>query len=280
MNKWFIPLCLQQSKTNKMAKWLSIVFNTMIGGAEVFVPAFYSPTEADIRLIQALGMMGVFSFGACSIGAILVIVFDTSLLNHRRKHALRNAGAHEFGSAGFTRSPSISYRILLCFVSILVSIAGLAQFVFGVLVLFRFGSGPFVPAPSVAMFTVTFPELSICVGLLYTLTGMYGLYRAISRRPSTTEDRCFQYVLANQYFCTVMLMIFCQLTSVYAMGEPFLVAAILSRCCLTVGAHILPAILDLKAQLEYKSKSRRNVTEWHATFDCAQCHATASAQQI
>mmetsp|Transcript_4024 Transcript_4024/g.9165 ORF Transcript_4024/g.9165 Transcript_4024/m.9165 type:complete len:124 (+) Transcript_4024:450-821(+) len=93
------------------------------------------------------------------------------------------------------------------------------------------------------MFTVTFPEISVFVGLVYVLNGFYGLAPAFWVIPAGPEDHSFQMGIAFQYFCTLVLMILVQVA--YLEGGAMAPAAP-SRACLTLGAHVLPAFLDYK----------------------------------
>ena len=93
------------------------------------------------------------------------------------------------------------------------------------------------------MFTVSFPEISVFVGLVYLLNGMYGIIRSFGLVPTSENDHSFQIAMAFQYFCTLVLMIIVQIS--YLPGGA-LAAAAPSRACLTMGAHVLPAFLDFK----------------------------------
>lgn len=93
------------------------------------------------------------------------------------------------------------------------------------------------------MFTVSFPEISIVVGLVYLLNGMYGVVRSLKILGTSPADHSFQFGIVFQYFCTLVLMIIVQIS--YLPGGA-LAAAAPSRACLTMGAHVLPAFLDYK----------------------------------
>lgn len=107
----------------------------------------------------------------------------------------------------------------------------------------NFGNGPLEPAVGVAMFTVSFPEISVFVGFVYIAVGMYGLVRSLGIIYVDEFDHSFQMGIAFQYFCTIVLMVVVQVS--YLPGGQ-LAAAAPSRACLTLGAHVLPAFLDFK----------------------------------
>jgi len=99
------------------------------------------------------------------------------------------------------------------------------------------------PVVNVAMFTVTFPEISVFVGLVYLLNGLYGLARALRFIDAKSHDHSFQVGIALQYFCTLVLMILVQVA--YLPGNT-MAAAAPGRACFTLGAHLLPAFLEYK----------------------------------
>ena len=70
-----------------------------------------------------------------------------------------------------------------------------------------------------------------------------GIARSLKIVAADENDHSFQFGMAFQYFCTLVLMIIVQIA--YLPGGA-LAAAAPSRACLTVGAHVLPAFLDFK----------------------------------
>lgn len=106
-------------------------------------------------------------------------------------------------------------------------------------------SGPLPKgAIGVAMFVVQFPEISVFVGLVYTLNGIFGFARCYGIMATTTDHK-FQMTMAFQFLCTIFLMIITQVS--WAPGGA-MAAAAPSIACLTFGAHVLPAFLDFKAR--------------------------------
>ena len=105
----------------------------------------------------------------------------------------------------------------------------------------NFGPGPLDEPITVAMFTITYPEIAIFVGVIYFINGTFGLMRTLGLVETTEHDHVFQICMAVQYFWTLVLMILSQVA--YLPGGDQAAAAP-SRACLTLGAHILPAYLD------------------------------------
>ena len=94
------------------------------------------------------------------------------------------------------------------------------------------------------MFVVWFPEISVFVGLIYILNGIFGSARSFGM-VFNPNDNTFQMTMAFQYLCTLVLMILTQIA--WAPGGVDAAAAP-SVACLTLGAHVLPAFLDYKAR--------------------------------
>uniref|UniRef100_A0A7S1GQX7 Uncharacterized protein n=1 Tax=Cyclophora tenuis TaxID=216820 RepID=A0A7S1GQX7_CYCTE len=192
-----------------------------------FIPTSYNPTEGEVRFVGAMGILGIFCYGACFLGSLAFMTFALY--------------AYQVGKPGDRASGY--YRGRLGFYCILVTLAGLAQLMLGAFCISNFGNGPLEPFIGVAMFTVSFPEISVVVGLVYILNGLYGLLRSVGVIKASENDHSFQIGMAFQYICTLVLMIIVQIS--YLPGNTQAAAAP-SRACLTLGAHVLPAFLDFK----------------------------------
>jgi hypothetical protein len=190
-----------------------------------FIPAVYLPSDSDVWVFGAGGILGVFSYGAAFLGSLAFMSFSLY--------------AYQTGKPGDRAADYFRGRMKIY--SFLVMVAGIAQLMLGAFTLSSIGSGPLLPAAGVAMFTITYPEISVTVGLVYILNGIWGLYRSFTR----PTDNYFQMSLAFQYLLTVSLMIVTQIS--YLPGGA-LAAAAPSRGCLTLGIHIMPAFLDYKSR--------------------------------
>ena len=220
-----------------------------------FIPALYSPTEGEVKFVGAMGILGVFCYGACFLGSLAFMAFSLY--------------AYQAGKPGDRASGY--YRGRLGFYSGLVTLVGLVQLSLGAFVLNRIGNGPVEPPVGVAMFTVTFPEISVFVGLVYLLNGLYGIARSLKIVAADENDHSFQFGMAFQYFCTLVLMIIVQIA--YLPGGA-LAAAAPSRACLTVGAHVLPAFLDFKMR-----STPEELPEGYYGLDSSKDVAEEQAQQ-
>jgi hypothetical protein len=187
----------------------------------------FGASESQVHFVGAMGILGIFSYGACFLGSLAFMSF--ALYAYQ-------AGKPQDRSGSYFRGRLRTY-------SFLVFVAGLAQLLLGSYTLANFRAGPIVPPIDVAMFTVTFPEMSVFVGILYVINGIWGFYRAF-RKPAA-NDNSYQISIAIQYFFTVVIMIVTQIS--YLPGDS-LAAAAPSRACLTFGASLMPAFLDYKAR--------------------------------
>ncbi|KAI2494239.1 hypothetical protein MHU86_20296 [Fragilaria crotonensis] len=185
----------------------------------------YLDTDADVWFYGAMGILGVFSYGFCFLGSLALLCFSLY--------------AYQVGKPGDRAKGYYSSR--LCFYSFMVFVAGLAQLMLGAYTLANISKGPIEPPPSVAMFTITYPEISVTVGLIYMLNGLWGIFRAYSR----PTDDYLPLSLAFQWLLTITLTILTQI--VYLPGAD-MAAALPTRGCLMLGAHLMPAFLDYKAR--------------------------------
>ena len=192
-----------------------------------FIPAVYNPSVGQVRFVGACGILGIFCYGAAFLGSLAFMAFA---------HYAFQVGKPGDRSSNYYRSRLGTY-------SGLMTLVGTVQLALGAFTLSEIGSGPLSPPVGVAMFTVTFPEISVVVGVVYLLNGLHGLLRAFGIIQASEADHSFQMGIAVQYFCTLILMIYVQIA--YLPGGT-LAAAAPSRACLTMGMHILPAFLDYK----------------------------------
>jgi hypothetical protein len=110
-------------------------------------------TDSDVWFFGACGILGIFSFAFCLLGALAFM--SLSLYAYKAEKPGDRA-------AGYFCSRLWVY-------SFMVFVAGLAQLMRGAYTLVKFSSGPIVPPPSVAMFFITFPEISVAVGTVYII---------------------------------------------------------------------------------------------------------------
>ena len=192
-------------------------------------PMFHVNTnDSDVWFYGAMGILGVFAYGFCLYGSIALL----SMLLYA--YQVGRPGCHARGY----------YRFPLCIFSFMVFVAGLAQLMLGAHTLAKISKGPIdqIMTPDVAMFTVTYPEISVTVGLVYLLNGLWGMVRA----SSNPTDDYFPMSLGFQWVLTVTMMI---LTQISYLPYATMADATTTRGCLMLAAHVMPAFLDYKARL-------------------------------
>lgn len=185
----------------------------------------YDASDSDARFYGAMGILGILAYGFCFLGGLAFVSF-TLFAYQTGKPGERNGGY---------------FRGRLGMYACMVLIAGLAELMLGAYTINMFSNGPFIPAMNVALFTISYPEISVTVGIVYVMNGLWGLYRAFTR----PTDDYYQMSLALQWFLTVSLTILTQIA--YQPGG-FYAAAAPSRSCFMLGASLMPALLDYKAR--------------------------------
>jgi len=194
--------------------------------AAMFIPAMYNPTSSDVWFVGAMGMIGAATFCLFLFGSYALLM---GILQSY------HAGAPEKYNAGY-------YRGRLIFYSAVMAIAGLAQMSLGTYVIDKFGNGP-LPAPiTAAMFVVYFPEINVCVGLMYVANGLWGMLIGLARQ----MDGYFAISMCIQLVCTLILMVLVQTS--YAPGG-VMAEAIPTLASLTIGVSLTPIFLDSMARI-------------------------------
>jgi hypothetical protein len=185
----------------------------------------YDASDSAVWFYGAMGILGIIAYGFCFLGGLAFVSF--ALFAYQTgKPGERNGGY---------------FRGRLRIYAFMVFIAGLAQLMLGAYTINVFSNGPLVPAIDVAMFTISYPEISVAVGIVYVMNGLWGVYRTFTR----PTDDYYQMSLALQWFLTISLTILTQIA--YQPGASYAAAAP-SRSCLMIGASLMPALLDYKAR--------------------------------
>lgn len=135
------------------------------------------------------------------------------------------------------------YQGRFTFYTVLVTLAGLSQFLLGSFATARFGSGPLAPPIGVAMYVVHFPGLNILVGLVQLLTGVFGILRRYGYFVAGKEDNRYQ----NAIFLVWLLQLSVQiLAQVGYAPEGMLAPAAPTIACLSLGMNVIAAFLEYK----------------------------------
>ena len=174
-------------------------------------------------------IISVVAYGFSSIGSIAFMEF--SLFAYQNGKQADRGGLYFFGRMGF-------YTFML-------TLAGLSQLLLGCYTFRNFGSGPLTAGPvGVAVYVVSFPEISIFVGLLQTINGLWGIFRSIFGMAHWgPNDNSYPFAILVQWVCMLVLQIMTQVS--YPPGGT-LAAAAPAIACLSLGLNVMPAFLDHK----------------------------------
>jgi hypothetical protein len=195
-----------------------------------FIPPIYLPTERDVRFFGAMGILGVIAYGVGFLGSLAFTEFTVYAFDMNEPMA-RNA---EY------------YRGRLLFYTFVLVVAGMSQLLLGAYSLSEYGNGPLEPPLVVAMYTISFPEISITIGILQMLVGYFGIARYLGFVPVGPRSHEYQIMLLLQFIAMVALQYLTQIG--YAPGDEGATGAgtIISWVLLSVGLNVLPAFLDYK----------------------------------
>ena len=141
-----------------------------------FVPEEYLPNKNDVLFIGVMGMLGLFSYGVGFFGSL----------------AFPGFALYAFDTEIATQRDGNYYRGRLLFYSFIVLIAGMSQILLGAYVFFEFGGGPLNPPIGVAMYRVTFPEITMTVGSIQMFVGYFGVANYLYLFPVGPKSNHFQ----------------------------------------------------------------------------------------
>jgi hypothetical protein len=129
-------------------------------------------------------------------------------------------------------------------------LAGVAQLLLGAYILGNFGGGPLEQPIGSGHIVVTFPEISIFVGLLQLIVGGIGALRRFGVTVTSLHTLHFQILCAFLWICMLSMQILVQLG--YPSGGA-LVAAAPTLGCMYFALPFIPAFLDHKANTPAES---------------------------
>ena len=190
-----------------------------------FIPPAYDPTDADVKVVGALGIVGILTYGFSFAGSLAFMAWSL--------HAY-NTGNPE------TRSGSY-FKGRMDFYSLVLVLAGLVQFILGTYTRARFNHRVLEEGPiGVAFLVVSYPGISIFIGLVQIMNGLWGLARV---RGYFTTPKVFQMSLAMQWVMVLVLQVVSQIAYLPGGGLAPLAP---SLAAFSFGLSMTPAFLDYK----------------------------------
>ena len=194
-----------------------------------FIPLGYEPDDADVAFVGAMGVIGIMVYGFGFVGSMAFMVW--SIHSYTTHHPEERSGSYFKGRM-------VTYSSVL-------AIAGLVQFLLGIFCRARFSRnalGEHGPI-AVAFFIVSYPGISMYVGLLQVFNGFWGIARAYNGAQNNTTIPFYQLSLAFQWINVLVLQDIVQIAylpaGMLAPVAPFL-------ACFSLGLTLMPAFLDHK----------------------------------
>jgi len=192
-----------------------------------FIPLDYNPTNSDVRFVGAMGVIGIMVYGFSFVGSMAFLVWSL----------------HSYTTNNFADRSGSYFRGRLTTYSMALTIAGLVQFLLGCVCKARFDVTDKSQPVGVAFLMVTFPEISIAVGLLQLGNGLWGVARSFGIGLGKNSV-IFQISLAFQWITVLVLQNLVQVSRLPGDAgiplTPFLAV-------FSLGLTFMPAYLDHKA---------------------------------
>lgn len=205
-----------------------------------FIPEDYLPNKSDVLFFGAMGILGLISYGVGFFGSLAFLEFSLYTFD-AGKPTLRNRKY---------------YRGRLLFYSFIMLIAGMSQILLGAYVLFEFGGGPLSPLVGVAMYRVSFPEITMAVGSVQMIVGYYGVGNYLHLFPTGPNDNYFQIFAIVGWLSQLILQYIVQISYIEGNENS---AALPSLVLYSFGMNILPPFLDYKMRTTSTSFNDENI---------------------
>jgi len=195
-----------------------------------FIPLEYEPTSTDVRFVGAMGVIAIMIYGFGFVGSVAFMVW--SLHTYTTNNASDRSGSYFKGRM-------MTYSVFL-------AIGGLVQFLLGCWCSARFevNTAEFGPV-AVAFLIVSFPGISVYVGLLQLMNGVWGIARSMGiGLMENTSIPVFQLSIAFQWLSVIVLQNLVQIAYLPG-GNAAAVVPFLA--CFSLGLNLMPAFLDHKS---------------------------------
>ena len=200
--------------------------------AKMFIPEEYMPSQADYNVVGAFAIISVVAYGFTFVGSISFMLF--SLFAYQTGKPESRNGKYYRGRMGFYCG--------------MLFLAGLSQFVLGIYIHENFGGEDLEFGPiAVAMYVVSFPAISIFVGLIQIINALWGLARFLNLAGVGESKESYKYQISMfvGWFLQFLLQAVTQVGYLPSGDASQAVAVITS---LSVGLNLMPAYLDFKAR--------------------------------
>ncbi|CAB9502546.1 expressed unknown protein [Seminavis robusta] len=191
------------------------------------VPAGHNPTETDVKFVASIGVIAIACYGFAYVGSLSFMAF----------------GLHSMNTGKYDQRPSGYYKGRLTFYSLVLTIGGGAQLALGAYSAAEFGTGALEEGRiRAAMLIVNYPVVSILVGSIQVLHGLWGIARSFGVH-SGPRDNIYQLSLAGQWLIVLCFQDIMQL-AYFPLNVMTPMAA--GIAAISFGINMMPAYLDAK----------------------------------
>lgn len=195
--------------------------------AQGFIPERFDPTKSDVNWAAAMGICSIAAHGLAYIGSLSFMTFSLF--------------AYQVGKMGDRSNTYFKSRMPLY--NFAIFLAGFAQLAMGSLILANYSSGPLKEPVAIPFYIIFWPEISVAVGAMQMLTGIYGSVRTCCA--SSPTDYSFQALCMVTWLCMITLQLTVQIS--WAEGDK-MAAALPSFACVSLPLPFMPAFLDHMAR--------------------------------
>lgn len=192
-----------------------------------FIPLAYNPEDVDVQFVGTMGVIAIMVYGFGFVGSMAFMVWSLNAYT---------TGNPEIRSGNYFRGRMITYSAIL-------AVAGLVQFLLGTWCQARFNMNTLDNGPvAVAFLIVSYPGISIYIGLLQMANGVWGIARARGYL-NTTKNNIYQFLLGFQW---INVLIFQDIAQIGYLPGGMLAPVAPFLACFSLGLTLMPAYLDHK----------------------------------
>lgn len=145
-----------------------------------------------------------------------------------------------------TARNSTYYKSRFAYYASLLTLAGISQFFIGIYVMLQFERTPLVPPIQVAVYTITYSEISIAVGGFQLVMGFWGIIRRFGIFVGGKNDHSYSICAFFMWLGMLGAQILTQVA--YQPGDDLAPVAP-SYACLYLGISIMSPYLDYKVRI-------------------------------
>jgi len=222
----FLKFAVQTAWISYMTDMVAVGQGAKLPAAmNMFIPMTYSPEDADVKFVGAMGVISILCYGFAFAGSMAFMVWGL--------HAY-NIGMPESHNGNY-------FKARIPFYSGVLAVAGLAQFLLGAWCQGRFDMDVLEKGPvKVAFLVVVYPGISMFIGLLQFINGVWGIARSLGY---FQIKNVYQFSMAFQWIMVLALQNIAQIAYLPG-GTAAPVAPTLAAFSLSL--TLFPAYLDYK----------------------------------